>query len=230
VSSPIAAIPSSIKRHVVGHHFGNAEQEFSAAKLGFWIFLCTELLMFGGLFVGFIYYRTFLAETFLAAHHTLSKPLGVVNTVVLITSSLTMALAIRSAMVNKQKQMMAFLWITLICASAFMVIKLGFEWPAKFAHGTLPGKFFDTEHAVQAYPFLAGLESPQIFYSLYFVMTGLHGIHVIIGMGLILALILRGMRGEFYSGFYTPLEITGLYWHFVDLVWIFLFPLFYLVG
>ena len=230
MSTPTAAIPSNIKRHEVGHHFGNAEQEFSAAKLGFWIFLCTELLMFGGLFVAFIYYRTFLAETFLQAHRTLSKPLGVTNTVVLITSSFTMAMAIRSAMVNKQKQMMAFLWITLICATAFMVIKLGFEWPAKFSHHTLPGRFFDLHHASEAYPFLADVKSPAIFYSLYFMMTGLHGIHVLIGMGLILWLIIRGGRGEFYSGFYTPLEVTGLYWHFVDLVWIFLFPLFYLVG
>ncbi len=230
MSSPIAASPSNIKRHVVGHHFANAEQEFSSAKLGFWLFLCTELLMFGGLFVGFIYYRTFLAETFLAAHRTLSIPLGTLNTVVLITSSFTMAMAIRSAMVNKQKQMMAFLTITLLCATAFMVIKLGFEWPSKFSHGTLPGRFFDMAHAVEAYPFLKGLESPAIFYSLYFVMTGLHGIHVLIGMGLISWLILRGARGEFYSGFYTPLEMTGLDWNLVDLIWIFLFPLFDLVG
>ncbi|WP_373047089.1 cytochrome c oxidase subunit 3 family protein [Vulgatibacter sp.] len=230
MSTPSASIPSNVQRHQVGHHFANAEQEFSSAKLGFWLFLCTELLMFGGLFVGFIYYRTFLAETFLAAHRTLSIPLGTVNTVVLITSSFTMAMAIRCAMVNKQKQMMAFLWVTLLCAGAFMVIKLGFEWPSKFAHHTLPGRYFDLAHAVEAYPFLEGLASPHIFYSLYFMMTGLHGIHVVIGMGLITWLIWRGYKGHFYSGFYTPLEMTGLYWHLVDLIWIFLFPLFYLVG
>lgn len=223
MSQTSAPIPSDIVRHNVGHHFGNAEQEFSAAKLGFWIFLCTELLMFGGLFVGYIYYRTFMPETFTEAHKLLSIPLGTLNTVVLITSSFTMAMSIRCAMVNQQKAMMAFLWITLICATAFMVIKLGFEWPAKFEHGTLPAKWY-------TYDGLKNVPNPHIFFGLYFVMTGLHGIHVLIGMGLIFWLILRGRKGHFYSGFYTPLEITGLYWHFVDLVWIFLFPLFYLVG
>jgi len=230
VSTPSASIPSTVKRHVVGHHFNNAEQEFSSAKLGFWIFLCTELLMFGGLFVAFIYFRTFLAETFLQAHRTLSVPLGTLNTVVLITSSFTMAMAIRSAMVNKLGAMKAYLWATLLLAGAFMVIKLGFEWPPKFEHGTLPAKFFNAEHAIASYPFLEGLASPEIFYGLYFVMTGLHGLHIVIGMGIIFWLILRANKGEFYSGFYTPIEITGLYWHFVDLIWIFLFPLFYLVG
>lgn len=224
------AVADKIVRHRVGHHWPNAELEFSGAKLGFWIFLCTETLMFGGLFVAFIYYRTFLAETFLAAHRTLSVPLGTINTVVLITSSFTMAMAIRSAMVNKQAQLKAFLWATFFLAFAFMAIKLGIEWPPKFAHGTLPGKFFDLEHAVASYPFLEGLKDAHIFYSLYFVMTGLHGIHIVIGMGLLAWLIVRANRNEFYSGYFTPLEIVGLYWHFVDLVWIFLFPLFYLVG
>lgn len=230
MSTTTAPIPAEVKRHTVGHHFNNAEQEFSAAKLGFWIFLCTEVLMFGGLFVGFIYFRTFLAETFLVAHRTLSIPIGTVNTVVLITSSFTMAMAIRSAMVNKLGQMKMFLWATFLLAGAFMAIKLGIEWPPKFEHGTLPAKFFNAEHAFEAYPFLASVESPHIFYSLYFVMTGMHGIHILIGMGLLLWIIKRAYAGEFYSGFFTPLEIFGLYWHFVDLIWIFLFPLFYLVG
>ncbi|AKU92805.1 cytochrome c oxidase subunit 3 family protein [Vulgatibacter incomptus] len=221
--SQIAGIPDSVKRHTVGHHFANAESEFSAAKLGFWIFLATETLMFGGLFVAYSYFRSLMPETFEAAHRTLSVPLGTLNTVVLITSSLTMALAIRSAMVNKQKQMMAFLVITLVAAAGFMVIKLGFEWPHKFHEGTLPSYWY-------TYEGLKDVPNPQIFYGLYFVMTGLHGLHVIIGMGLILWLIILGKKGRFYSGYYTPLEITGLYWHFVDLVWIFLFPLFYLVA
>ena len=141
-----------------------------------------------------------------------------------------MAMAIRSAMVNKQAQLRIFLWLTFLLAGAFMAIKLGLEWPPKFSHGTLPAKFFDAEHAIATYPFLEGLASPEIFYGLYFVMTGLHGLHIVIGMGLILWLIVLANKGTFYSGYYTPLEITGLYWHFVDLVWIFLFPLFYLVG
>lgn len=217
------AIPANVVRHQVGHHFANAEQEFSAAKLGFWIFLCTELLMFGGLFVGYIYFRLVLPETFSEAHKVLSVPLGALNTVVLISSSFTMAMAIRSAMVNRQRQMIGYLIFTLLAAAAFMVIKLAFEWPDKFHHGTLPGAYY-------AYEGLAHVRAPQVFFGLYFVMTGLHGLHVLIGMGLIAWLIWRAKKGHFYSGFYTPMEITGLYWHFVDLVWIFLFPLFYLVG
>lgn len=221
--SQSAGIPAGIKRHTVGHHFDTAETEFSAAKLGFWIFLCTEVLMFGGLFVAYTYFRTLMPETFAEAHKTLSIPLGTVNTVVLIGSSFTMAMAIRAAMVNQQKLMMACLTITLLAAAAFMVIKLGFEWPHKFHEGTLPAHWY-------TYEGLRDVTAPHLFYGLYFVMTGLHGVHVIIGMGLIIWLMVLGKKGRFYSGYYTPLEITGLYWHFVDLVWIFLFPLFYLVG
>lgn len=230
MSTTTAPVPSSVKRHVVGHHFNNAEQEFSAAKLGFWIFLCTETLMFGGLFVAFIYFRTFLPETFVYASKTLSVPIGTVNTVVLITSSFTMAMAIRTAMTNQLGQMKAYLWATLILSGVFMAVKLGIEWPPKFEAGTLPARFFNPEVATAHYPFLAGLKDVHIFYGLYFVMTGLHGIHIIIGMGLLLWIIKRAHAGEFYSGFFTPVEIFGLYWHFVDLIWIFLFPLFYLVN
>ncbi len=216
-------VPADVVRHKAGHHWNNAEQEFSAAKMGLWLFLATELLMFGGLFVGYAVYRAELPVTFFEAHKVLSIPLGAVNTAVLITSSLTMALAIRGAMLNQQKQMMAMLVITFLCAATFMVIKLAFEWPHKFHDGTLPGKFY-------FYEGLAGVERPHIFFSLYFLMTGLHGIHVVLGMAVIAWLIWKGSKGAFYSGYYTPVEMTGLYWHLVDLIWIFLFPLFYLIG
>lgn len=221
--SQLTGIPDNIVRNKVAHHFDHAETQFSASKMGFWIFLCTETLMFGGLFVAYIYFRSLMPETFFEAHKTLSIPLGTLNTVVLIGSSFTIVMAIRAAMLNKQKQMMAMLWITLLASAAFMVIKLGFEWPAKFKDGTLPALWY-------TYDGLRDVASPHLFYGLYFVMTGLHGIHVIIGMGLITWLIILGRKGRFYRGYYTPIEIVGLYWHFVDLVWIFLFPLFYLVG
>jgi cytochrome c oxidase subunit 3 len=223
MSQQAAAVHEKVVRHKPGHHWNNVEQELSSAKLGFWIFLCTELLMFGGLFVAYTYFRSLYPETFAEAHKTLSIPLGTLNTAVLIGSSFTVVMAIRSAMLNHHKAMMTYLWITFFAACAFMVIKLGFEWPPKFAHGTLPAKFY-------TYDGLSHVPKPWVFYGLYFVMTGLHGIHVLIGMGLILWLIRLGQKGKLYRGFYTPIEVVGLYWHFVDLVWIFLFPLFYLAG
>lgn len=217
------AVSPEFNRHTVGHHWHNAEQEFSAAKMGFWIFLCTELLMFGGLFVAYTYFRSLMPETFHAAHETLSIPLGTLNTAILIGSSFTLVMAIRSAQLSDHKWMMRYLWITLIAATAFMAIKLGLEWPSKFTDGTLPAKWYTYEN-------LRDVESPHLFYGLYFVITGLHGIHVLIGMGLMIWLIVLGRKRIFYKGYYTPIEIVGLYWHFVDLIWIFAFPLFYLAG
>jgi cytochrome c oxidase subunit 3 len=221
VSDPI--VEPGVVRHEVAHHFATAEQEFSSAKFGLWVFLATEILMFGGLFVAYTVFRGMLPETFSAAHRELSVPLGTVNTLVLISSSLTMALSIRAAMVNARRQMMAFLWATLLLATTFLVVKLAFEWPHKFHEGMLPGRYYTFEG-------LAHVASPHIFFSLYFMMTGLHGIHVLIGMGLIGFLLWKGGKGHFYAGYYTPVEMVGLYWHLVDLIWIFLFPLFYLIG
>lgn len=223
MSQVTAAIPKEVSRHTIGHHFNNAEQEFSAAKFGFWIFLCTELLMFGGLFVAYIYLRVFNPEMMFEAHKTLSIPLGTLNTVVLITSSFTMAMAIRSAMVNQLANVRRYLWATLLLAVGFLFIKFAFEWPSKFEHGTLPAKWY-------TYEGLSHVTDPQIFFGMYFVTTGLHAIHILIGIGLIIWLIKLANKNKFYSGYYTPLEITGLYWHFVDLIWIFVFPLYYLVG
>lgn len=217
------AVADKIVRHRVGHHWPNAELEFSGAKLGFWLFLCTEILMFGGLFVAYTYFRSLYPETFHEAHKTLSIPLGTLNTGVLILSSFTVVMAIRSAMVNQRKAMLGYLYATLFLAGAFMFVKLAFEWPHKFHMGTLPAAFY-------TYDGLSHVPKPHIFYGLYFVMTGLHGIHVLIGMGLITWLIIQGHKGVFYKGYFTPLEIVGLYWHFVDLIWIYLFPLFYLAG
>lgn len=216
-------VEGGVVRHEVAHHFATAEQEFSSAKFGLWVFLATEILMFGGLFVAYTVFRGALPETFTQAHRELSVPLGTVNTLVLISSSLTMALAIRSAMVDARRQMMAFLWATLLLAATFMVVKLAFEWPHKFHEGMLPGRYYTFEG-------LADVASPHIFFSLYFMMTGLHGIHVLIGMGLLVFLIRKGGKGHYYVGYYTLVEMVGLYWHLVDLIWIFLFPLFYLIG
>jgi len=202
------------------HHFVDAEQQFDAAKMGMWIFMMTEILMFGGLFAAYIVYRLWFPELFVLASEELNTLWGGVNTVVLLGSSLTVAMAIKSAQLNQKKNIAINLGITLALAAIFMVIKY-FEWTHKFHLGIFPGEFYSFEGIDHA--------KANIFFSLYYLMTGLHGIHVLIGMGLITWLLVRSTKGHFDSNYYNPIEITGLYWQFVDIIWIFLFPLFYLI-
>jgi cytochrome c oxidase subunit 3 len=206
--------------HQVAHHFDNAEHEFEASKLGMWAFLVQEVLFFGGLFVAYFIFKALYPQMFIEAHHHLSWQLGGLNTIFLICSSFTMAMAVRSAQVSKQKAMLIFLTITFLFATGFMCVKY-IEYMSKIQHGFLPAKWFFGEGTFETLP---------IFFGLYFALTGLHGIHVLGGMVLIGWLIYRGRRGEFHAGYFTPVEMVGLYWHLVDLIWIFLFPLLYLVG
>jgi cytochrome c oxidase subunit 3 len=207
--------------HQHAHHFASAEDEFEAAKQGMWIFLVTEVLMFGGLFVAYGIFRGLYPEMFHDAHQYLAVKMGAINTVVLITSSLTMVLAVSSTQKGRKDQAILFLVLTFALACCFLVVKY-FEYTHKFHDGLLPGGFFHN----------AELTNPKapLFFSLYFMMTGLHGIHVIIGMAVIAWILRRTLKGEFSPEFYTPVELVGFYWHFVDLVWIYLFPLLYLVG
>lgn len=202
------------------HHFVDSDQQFDTAKQGMWIFLVTEILFFGGLFAAYIIYRAWYPELFTLASEELDTLMGGINTLVLIGSSLSVALAIRAAQLNKQKQIVINLAITIALALTFMVIKY-FEYTHKFDIGIFPGRYYIFE----------GIDHPQanIFFSLYYMMTGLHGIHVVVGIGLMIWLIIRANKGHFHSEYYTPVEITGLYWHLVDIIWIFLFPLFYLI-
>lgn len=202
------------------HHFVDSDQQFDSAKFGMWIFLVTEILFFGGLFAAYIVYRAWYPELFTLASEELNTLWGGVNTLVLIGSSLTVAMAIKSAQLNQKKAITINLLITIALACVFMVIKY-FEYTHKFEIGIFPGEFYTYE----------GVDHPQanIFFSLYYMMTGLHGIHVVIGIGLMIWLVLRARKNHFDSEYYTPIEITGLYWHLVDIIWIFLFPLFYLI-
>jgi cytochrome c oxidase subunit III len=203
------------------HHFADSAQQADSAKLGMWIFLLTEVLLFGGLFCAYAIFRAWYPEMFFDAHKQLDILMGGINTVVLITSSVTMALAIRSMQLNNRSAAKANLWITLALAGVFLVIKY-FEYAHKFELGQLPGQYYTFEG-------LTG-SNPHIFFSVYFLMTGLHGIHVIAGMCVIGWMIYRTSKGHFSGEYYTPIENTGLYWHLVDLIWIFLFPLLYLIG
>jgi len=206
--------------HHVAHHFDTAEQEFSAAKLGMWLFLAQEILFFSGVFVAYVIFRYLYPDAFLEGGKHLSWQLGALNTVFLIASSFTMVMGVRSAQVNKRKASINYLIATFMFALGFMCVK-AIEYSQKIEHGYLPARWFFGEGAS---------DKLHIFFGVYFAATGLHGLHVLVGMGLIAWLIYRSIKGEFHSEYYTPLEMVGLYWHLVDLVWIFLFPLLYLVG
>ncbi|UCC81144.1 MAG: cytochrome c oxidase subunit 3 family protein [Candidatus Zixiibacteriota bacterium] len=205
----------------LAHHFSDAAQQSESAKIGMWIFLLTEILLFAGLFVAYAVYRSANTEMFYNAHKHLDIHLGTLNTIVLITSSLTMALAIRSIQLNDRKKSIKLLAATFALAAVFLIVKY-FEYSHKFDLGQLPGKFY-------TYTGIEG-SNPHIFFSVYFMMTGLHGIHVIAGMIAISWVMRKTIQGKLSSEYYTPMELTGLYWHLVDMIWIFLFPLLYLIG
>ena len=212
---------TSAKTSPLAHHFADMEQQRESAKLGMWLFLLTEVLLFGGLFCAYAIYRSWHPDMFYNAHKLLNIGLGATNTIVLISSSVTMALAIRSMQLDKRRQAVRFILATIALAGVFLVIKY-FEYAHKIHLGQLPGKYYT----------FTGLEgtNPHVFFSVYFMMTGLHGFHVLCGIGAMIWLLRRIRKGEFNSEYYTPIEMTGLYWHLVDLIWIFLFPLFYLIG
>lgn len=290
----------------LAHHFESPAQQFASGKLGMWIFLATEILLFGGLFCAYAVYRAMHPEIFDYAHLYLSKELGGINTIVLLTSSLTMAWGVRASQLGQKKLLAWMLVLTLVFACMFLGIKY-VEYKAKWEEGLLPGKRFAptvaphgaggghvagdaASHAMNETPAVpAAVPSPpevapasgvavpeeapreaagpkpgeessliqpaaagpsglapagalpdrhesltapknvQIFFGIYFMMTGLHAVHVLVGMGIILWLLQRTLRGDFGPSYFAPVDFGGLYWHLVDLIWIFLFPLLYLI-
>jgi cytochrome c oxidase subunit 3 len=205
------------------HHFHSMEQQNASNKFGMWLFLVQEILFFAGLFMAYIAMRYLYPGTWLSAAEQLDKVMGAVNTVVLLTSSLTMALAVRAAQLGKNGQVAAWLAATLLGAYGFLVVKF-FEYSHKLHVGLLPGKWFAFEELTKT-----GTDAPQLFFSIYFMMTGVHGLHVVIGIGVIFWIMFRALRNDFNPNHYAAVENVGLYWHLVDLIWIFLFPLLYLV-
>lgn len=204
----------------LAHHFPSLEQQEHAARLGMWLFLATEILLFTVLFTAYAVYRFLFPAGFEAASQLADVPIGATNTVVLITSSLTVALAIYYARQGRPRLTVALLAVTVAFGGVFMVLK-GFEYHHHILEGQLPGKYYQ----------YAGLRGPGVsmYFTLYFLMTGLHGLHVLVGMGVLTWLAARAARGHFTRDYSTPVELGGLYWHLVDLIWIFLFPLFYLL-
>jgi len=201
------------------------DQQRDAASLGMWIFLATEVMFFGGLFAAYAVYRWSYPAAFAEASHQLNALLGAANTAVLLTSSLCMALAVHAAQTGSRRRLMLFLALTMILGSLFLVIK-GYEWSHEIHLGLLPGATFTYVSPSPAF----SATQVEMYFMLYFLMTGVHGFHMIIGLCLLMYLMVQAFRKRFTPDYFAPVEVIGLYWHFVDVVWIFLFPLLYLIG
>ena len=211
------------------HHFASEQQQKDAASLGMWVFLATEIMFFGGMFCAYLIYRFWYYNEFAAGSRSLSIRLGTINTAVLICSSLTVALGVRAAQMGKRKLLVILLLLTIVFGFAFLGIK-GVEWYDKYKEHHVPGNSFNVDDLVRDYPQLhIDPRHEQIYFSLYFAMTGLHALHMIIGVGLFVFLTYYAWKGRYTPKYYTPVEMGGLYWHFVDIVWIYLFPLLYLI-
>lgn len=208
------------------HQFETVEQQREAGTLGMWLFLSTEILFFGGMFCSYLVYRTLHPEAFSIGSHLLEVKFGATNTAVLICSSLTMAMAIRSAQTGKSKStIITYLVVTMLLGLAFIGIKLYFEWYHDYLEHIVPGVAFTYRPEWGSHGGMV-----QMFMVFYFILTGIHALHMVVGIGILTVLVIMTARGRFSVHYSTPLDISGLYWHFVDIIWIYLFPLLYLIG
>jgi len=242
----------------LAHHFDSMEQQVGASTFGMWVFLLTEIMMFGGLFTAYLIYRIKYYDAFVAGSTSISVSWGFANTLVLIASSLTMALAVWAAQRGDRKKQVMFLILTMILGAAFLGVKAKEyydKWDECHIPGNVIGKGFNAWggcdvknpelgniadeirnpklHGNPNIPEVAAIQTAkqsEIFFSFYFAMTGLHAFHMVVGLGLLIWLTMRANSGEFGPAYYTPIELGGLYWHFVDIVWIYLFPLLYLIS
>jgi len=216
-------LPEAVQHHhpALAHQFDSLDQQREAATLGMWMFLVTEILFFGGLFLVYTTYRNLYPDAFAAGSRELIIWAGTINTGVLITSSLTMALAVHAAQTGNRRLLITFLILTMVLGSVFLGIK-AFEYYSEWQEHHVPGLNYQFDPRFY--------RNAQIFFSLYFVMTGLHALHMIIGLCIMSFMLWLSIRGAITVEYYNPIEVSGLYWHFVDIVWIFLFPLLYLIG
>ncbi len=218
---PVSHEPSAVEAHL-RHHFATPEQQMDASTLGMWTFLITEVLFFGGMFAAYAVYRGMYPAAFASTSRYMDLVLGGTNTAVLICSSLTMALSVRAAQLSKRRDLIIFLIVTMIFGTIFLWIKW-IEWHAKWVEHKVPGFNFQYDQP-------QFVHNAQILFFLYFAMTGMHALHMVIGVGLLTFLLVQAIRCVFNARYFAPVEMIGLYWHFVDIVWIFLFPLLYLIG
>ncbi|MGD1092750.1 MAG: cytochrome c oxidase subunit 3 family protein [Bryobacteraceae bacterium] len=222
----MADIDTSVAGHAhsqeLRHHFDDSAQQLESSTLGMWVFLLTELMFFGGMFGGYTVYRNLYPEAFASTSRFMNLTIGAFNTGVLICSSFTMVLAVRCAQLGRKKGLITFLVLTLILGCVFLGLKY-VEYYEKWVDHHIPGPGFRYEDP-------QFFHQAQILFFLYFAMTGMHALHMIVGVGLLTTLIVMASRNRFSAEWFTPVEMIGLYWHFVDVVWIFLFPLLYLIG
>jgi len=205
----------------LAHQFETPQQQFEAAHLGMWVFLLTEILFFGAVFCAYVVYRTTYGEAWALGSRLNSAGLGAAMTAVLLLSSLMMALAVHSAQLGSRQLLIQYLIATMLLGLSFLGMK-AYEYHGHWVEHLIPGIDFSGyqgPHAAQV----------ELFICFYFILTGIHALHMVVGVGLLTVICVMSRRGRFSSAYYTPVEISGLYWHFVDIVWIFLFPLLYLV-
>ena len=213
----------------LAHWYRSWEEQTESVTLGMWLFLVTEVMFFGGIFTAYLLYRSQNPDAFAAGSHHLDILLGGVNTAVLIGSSLTVVLSVWAAEHGKQRALAFWLLCTMALGLTFLVIKY-FEYSAKWEHHLVPGpnfEFHDTRHG-EHLP--VDPDRARMFFHLYFFMTGLHALHMVVGLGVYAVLFFNTLKGKYTKRWHDPIPVAGLYWHFVDLVWIFLFPLLYLIG
>jgi cytochrome c oxidase subunit 3 len=208
-------------RHALQHHFGDLDQQREASKLGMWLFLVTEVMFFGGMFCVYLVYRSTYPDAWAVGSQGMHFWIGTINTVVLICSSLSMAMAVHAAAVGHRKALVVLLIITMLLGSVFLVLK-AVEYYEHWLHHHIPGPYFVAEGP--------NPRGQQLFYSLYFAMTGFHALHMVIGVVIVGFITYWAWRGVYTPEYHNPVENTGLYWHFVDIVWIYLYPLLYLVA
>lgn len=226
------AIEHEASHPALQHHFENMEQQREAASIGMWVFLVTEIMFFGGMFLAYTLYRSSYPEAFASASNHLSLTLGAVNTGVLIFSSFTMALAVYSAQTGNRRNQVICLALTIALGLTFLGIK-AVEYHEKYVDKLIPGELIPGHRFDPGKVHLlpgAAKQNVEMFYWIYFAMTGMHALHMIIGVALLSVILFFAARGRYGPEYHNPVEISGLYWHFVDIVWIFLFPLLYLLG
>jgi cytochrome c oxidase subunit III len=215
---------------ILSHQFDDVDQQTEASTLGMWLFLATEVMFFGGLLTAYAVYRTTAPREVALASKELNVALGCINTVVLLGSSLTMAMGVRAAGLRAQRELVMWLALTMVLGTAFLGIK-AVEWTADYHEHLIPGVNFQVPEKDRTIVEQEGLRpgKMELFFVLYFFMTGLHAIHLIIGVVLVGVMAYLSWRGWFSGGGATQIEVTGLYWHFIDIVWVFLYPLLYLI-
>jgi cytochrome c oxidase subunit 3 len=213
---------AEVKTLALREQFDTAHQQKDASTLGMWIFLITEVMFFGGMFAAYTIYRSTYPTVFAIASSSLNVTIGAINTCVLLLSSFTMVMAVRAGQLGHRKLIIFFLILTLFFGCVFLGVK-AYEWNQKYEEHHMPGQI---AFHLEGTP----LQGPaKLFFSLYFAMTGLHALHMIVGVGILSFLIWETRRGTYSAEYFTPIDISGLYWHFVDIIWIFLFPLLYLI-